>query len=175
MLFIWLIVIAFFIGVIYFFYKIIHDSIFKANEQHTNKIKFNTDKHSVMKHISGLPFPPNSSVEIYYNENEIYFLKDKQEISIKLEKIISMDECTGKNLKSEIASGAIAGKLLIGGATGAILGSIMSTTIYFVIVYKSNDETKSLIFDTALSGTFSNSLIKMFKSKSKQDNVRIEL
>lgn len=175
MFLIWLIVIAFFIGAIYFFYKIIHDSILKASEQRTNKIKFNAYKHSAMKHISGLPFPRNSSVEIYYNENEIYFLKDKQEISIRLEKIISMDVCTGKNLKSEITSGAIAGSLLIGGTTGAILGSIMATTVYFVIVYKSNNETKSLIFDTALSGTFSNSLIKMFKSKKDQKNIRIEL
>lgn len=168
---IYLIIVLIFAGFIYLVFKIFYNAITTTKQQHDNKLKYNAKKRASMKHISGLPLPINVYVEIYYNEDDIIFLKNNQEISIKTSKIIDMDVCTGKNLLSDVTSGAITGKLLFGGTTGATLGTIISTTIYFVISYKSNDENKTIILDTALSGTFANRLIKDFKSNYTSDTI----
>ena len=145
----------------------------KSNmETSEKKEQYKADIFCTFKHVEGLPLANGVDVEIYYSSEKITFLKEKQEISLLVSKIQSIDVVTGKDLKNQISSGAIAGKYIIGGTTGALIGAALSTTLYFVITYKSEDEYKFLILDTAYSTTYAYKIKKDFDMNN--DNAETE-
>ena len=93
-----------------------------------------------LMHGSGLPgVPGNAELFGYVLHDELVFIKDSQEFSIKRENIISVDSVAGKEFS---AGGAAVGYLAFG-LVGAALGA---STTYMVITFKSNDETKAVAF-----------------------------
>lgn len=128
-----------------------------------------------LKHISGLPLAEGVMVTMYYGPDKIVFKKDKQEISIAKNKITSIDGVTGKDIKSRQLSGAAAGKFILGGTAGAVIGSLVATTIYLVISYKSGEANKYVILDTAMSGSFYLNVQKDFARTNKVAPTSIEL
>lgn len=129
-----------------------------------------------LKHIDGLQLACGVTVDVFYGDNYITIKKDKQEFSLSYDKIVDIDCVTGKDIKSQQATGAIAGKMVLGGSAGAIIGALASTTTYLVISYKSNGEYKCLIFDTYVSGTFALKVVKNFKKSNENKQVEnIEL
>lgn len=138
--------------------------------------KYNAKLSADLKHIEGLPLPSGVAVKVFYSDKEIVFLKDNQEISISLNKVVSIDSTTGANLKSEVAGGAVAGKFILGGTMGAVIGSLAATTIYIVITYKSSEnERKYIILDTAYSGNFYTKIKKEFNLNCPKETEKIEL
>lgn len=130
--------------------------------------KYGAKFYSTLKHIEGLPIVGGVMVDVYYTPNKIIFIKDQQEIMVNTEKVKSVDVATGKDIKSQQATGAIAGNLILGGLTGALVGSLIATSTYLIITYESNDEVKSIILDTAASGTFALNVQKDFKKNLPQ-------
>lgn len=170
----WLIIIAIFVGVGYFFYKIFKTSFKRIGEIEKNKSDFNSKDHGTLKHISGLPLPKNVYVDVMYNDDKIIMKKDNTVISIAKSKVNSIDSTTGENIKNQ-AAGAVAGNYLIGGTGGAFIGAIIATKIYLVISYSSDGEDKYIILDEAESGFFSSRLIKNYKKTIVQEERNIEL
>jgi len=127
------------------------------------------------KHIEGLPIASGVGVWLFYSKNKIVFKKDKQEIILECEKIIDMDLCTGKTANSQIASGAIAGKYVIGGSGGAVIGSLLAANFYFIITYKKDDEKRFIVLDTAMAGTIPSKIIKHFKANHRRETEQIKL
>lgn len=144
----------------------------KVEEQ---KQKYNAVEHAELKHSSGLPFPQGVLIEVLYGSEKITFKKDEQTASIDSSKIRSIDVITGSELKKDVATGAIAGKYIIGGLAGAAVGALLSTSTYLVIGYESNGENKTILLDTALSGLFSGRMQKFYKDKITQIEKNIEL
>lgn len=130
---------------------------------------------STLKHIEGLPIAQGVPVEVYYGPEKVVFKKDKQEISIARSKITGIDCVTGKDIKSRQLAGAATGKYLLGGMTGAVIGSLAATTTYLVISYTSDGRDKYVMLDTAASGTFALKLQKDFKKHDTSAPSSIEL
>lgn len=128
-----------------------------------------------LKHTSGLPLAAGVMVTMYYGPEKIVFKKDKQIISISRDKVTSIDGVTGKDIKSKQLSGAAAGKFILGGAAGAVIGSLIATTIYLVISYVSNGECRYIILDTAMSGSFYLNVQKDFAKTNKSVPTSMEL
>ena len=139
------------------------------------KQKFNAVDCAELKHNSGLPFPEGVPVEVFYGKEKITFKKDEQIATVDYSKIRSIDVITGSELKKDVATGAIAGKYIIGGLAGAAVGALLATSTYLVIGYESNNENKTIILDTAMSGLFSNRIQKFYKENFKQIEKTIEL
>lgn len=137
--------------------------------------QYGATMNAQLKHISGLPLAEGVMVTMYYGPEKIVFKKDKQEISIAREKITSIDGVTGKDIKSRQISGAAAGKFIIGGTAGAVIGSLVATTIYLVISYTSGGENKYVILDTAMSGSFYLNVQKDFAKTNNVAPTSIEL
>ena len=112
---------------------------------------------------------------VYYGPEKVVFKKDKQEISIARSKITGIDCVTGKDIKSRQLAGAATGKYLLGGMTGAVIGSLAATTTYLVISYTSDGRDKYVMLDTAASGTFALKLQKDFKKHDTSAPSSIEL
>lgn len=161
---------AFFIGCGYLLYK----STLRIKEQSNEKKKYDPIQYAVLKHIDGLPLIQGSLVDVMYCEDKFVFVKDNQEISVSLDKVIDVDNVTGKDIKAQQAQGATAGALVFGGLSGAVIGSLAATTTYFVISYKSNDEIKSIIFDCS-SSFFGIKVKKHFKNNNSRGEETIEL
>ena len=173
-----LIFLLFFGGMIYLLYKSIVMSNNRKEKIEQQKEEFNAIERAELKHTSGLPFPEGVTVEVLYGSDKITFVKNDQTATINNEQIRSIDVITGKDLKSNIATGAIAGKFVLGGLAGAAIGALLSTSTYLVIGYESNNENKAVILDTAMSGMFSTKLQKFFKSNynsNDNDKKNIEL
>lgn len=137
-------------------------SVAKKKEQDSNAERFGTAMHSTLKHVDGLPIAQGTLVDVYYGPDKFVFTKDGQEFVVAREKITSVDVVTGKDLKSQQLGGAAAGKIILGGMSGAIIGTLIATTTYLVISYISNDETKFIILDPAASGLFMTKVQKDF-------------
>lgn len=131
--------------------------------------------NATLKHTEGLPFAPGALLDVYYGPERIVFKKDNQEVSVKREKITGIDVTTGKNIKTQQLAGAAAGKYILGGTTGAIIGSLVATTNYLVISYNSDGKAKFVILDTYMSGTFALKLQKDFANSNTSAPCSIEL
>jgi hypothetical protein len=138
-------------------------------------IKFSAIYTGLLKHIEGLPIASGTIIEFFYGKQKITFKKENQEISLENNKIVSMDLVLGKDVKSQATTGAIAGKYLLGGLGGAALGAILLTTIYFVILYKKDDENKTILLDTTGSDVPFKKILDDFKSSHQTKTQSIEL
>ncbi|MCD8208640.1 MAG: hypothetical protein LUD72_11935 [Bacteroidales bacterium] len=119
-----------------------------------------------LKHISGLPIPPNAEVDMYCCPNKFVFVGSNQEITVARTKVISVDRITGRGDPSKQMSDAAAGMLLFGVA-GAAIGAMSSGTTCLVITYKSNDENKFIVLDGTHCMNFVKKTIKEFSQGSK--------
>lgn len=171
---IWIVIIAIFAGVGYFFFKIFKTSFARIGEIEKNKSEFNSREHGTLKHFSGLPLPKNVYVDVMYNDDKIIIKKDNTVITVARDKILSIDSTSGENIRNQ-AAGAVAGNYLIGGTGGALIGAIISTKMYLVISYSSNGEDKYIILDEADSGFFSSRLINNYKKTAEHKERNIEL
>lgn len=170
-----IIVLVLAVYVAYAFYVFKKHSTAKKKTTEQRLSQYSATMSAQLKHTSGLPLAAGVPVTMYYGPDKIVFKKDKQEISISREKITSIDGVTGKDIKSKQLSGAAAGKFLLGGTAGAIIGSLAATTIYLVISYTSNGENKYIILDTAMSGSFYLNVQKDFAKTNKATPTSIEL
>ena len=168
-----------FLGFIGLMFWLIFKSFVKSNERkqmiEEQKQKFNAIERAELKHSSGLPFSEGVPVEVFYGKEKITFKKDEQIATIDYSKIRSIDVITGSELKKDVATGAIAGKYIIGGLAGAAVGALLATSTYLVIGYESNNENKTILLDTAMSGLFSNRMQKFYRENFKQTEKTIEL
>lgn len=130
---------------------------------------------ATLKHTEGLPIAKGVPVEVYYGPEKVVFKKDKQEISIARSKITGIDCVTGKDIKARQVAGAATGKYILGGMTGAVIGSLVATTTYLVISYTSDGKDKYVMLDTAASGTFALKVQKDFKQHDTSAPSSIEL
>lgn len=128
---------------------------------------------ATLKHTEGLPLAKGVLVDVYYGPEKILFKKDNQEIARS--KISDIDCVTGEAMKSQMTTGAVAGKYILGGLSGAVIGSLIATTIYLVISYTSDGSDKYVILDTAASGTFAHNVQKDFKQNDTSAPKSIEL
>lgn len=171
--FIIIIVLAAYLG--YVVYVLRKRSAAKKKAKEKRLSQYGATISAQLKHISGLPLAEGVMVTMYYGPEKIVFKKDKQEISIAREKITSIDGVTGKDIKSRQIAGAAAGKFIIGGTAGAVIGSLVATTIYLVISYTSGGKNKYVILDTAMSGSFYLNVQKDFAKTNKAAPTSIEL
>ena len=169
---IFLIAAGLFVGLLYFCF---YNGYKTSKEKKELKEKYDPIYTAQLKHTSGLPVTAGAIVKVIYCEDRFIFLKDKQEITVSRDKIKSVDCVTGKNLKTEQATGAAAGALVFGGLSGAVLGSLIATSTYLVINYESKDEPKSIILDTFASGLFAVKVSKDFKKNDDSPEEKIEL
>ncbi|MCM1231963.1 MAG: hypothetical protein NC489_17730 [Ruminococcus flavefaciens] len=153
---------VFVIGLSYVCYIGYKKSAAKKKEQDSNAEKFGADMYSTLKHVDGLPVAQGTLIDVYYGPDKFVFTKDGQEFVVAREKITGVDVVTGKDLKSQQLGGAAAGKIVFGGMSGAVIGTLIATTTYLVVSYISNDETKFIILDPAASGLFMSKVQKDF-------------
>jgi hypothetical protein len=149
------------------------------NKQQDSKekglIKYSAIYAGLIKHIEGLPVASGSVIEFFYGKKKVTFKKDNQEISLECEKIVSMDLVLGKDVKAQAATGAVAGKYLLGGLGGAAFGALLATTFYFVILYKKDDEIKTILLDSTGSDLPFKKILDDFKSNYHRETQKIEL
>lgn len=145
----------------------------KAAER--TKQRLGATMNTTLKHTDGLPLAKGVLVEVYYGPEKIVFKKDKQEISIARNKITGIDCVTGKDIKGQQLAGAATGKYVLGGMTGAVIGSLAATTTYLVVSYTSDNKDKYVILDTAASGMFALKVQKDFKQHDTSAPSSIEL
>lgn len=134
----------------------------KKKEQDSNAERFGAVMRSTLKHVDGLPIPQGTLIGVYYGPEKFVFTKDNQEFVVAREKITGVDVVTGKDLKSQQLDGAAAGKIIFGGMSGAVIGTLIATTTYLVVSYISEDKTNFIILDTAASGLFASKVQKDF-------------
>ena len=150
----------------------------KWNKQQDAKekglIKYQAIYTGTLKHIEGLPIASGSFIEFFYGKKKLTFKKDSQEIFLDRDKIISIDLVLGKDVKGQAAAGAVAGKYILGGLGGAALGAILTTTFYLVIIYKKDNENKTILLDTTGSSVPFKKILDDFKS-DHQKETKIEL
>ena len=137
--------------------------------------RFGATMNGTLKHIEGLPLASGVPVEVYYGAEKIVFKKDQHEISISRNKVTGIDVTTGKDIKMQQMAGATAGKFILGGMTGAVLGSLVATSTYLVISYTSDKENRYVILDTAASGMFALKVQKDFAKTNDAKRTTIEL
>ena len=173
--FIWIVVILIFIGAIYFFYSIISKSAKTAARQSKAKEELGSTINTTMIHVDGLPVAQDVSTEVYYCPDKIVFKASGQEITLNRDKIFSIDVSVGSNVAST-ATGAIAGKYIVGGLSGAVIGALVATKTYCIISYEKDGNNKFIVLDTGLSGTAASKMAKDFKSSSTSwETKKIEL
>lgn len=137
--------------------------------------KYDPIYHAMLKHTDGLPIAQGAETNTFYCEDKFVFVRDNKEVSVAMDKVLSVDWVTGKNLSSQQVTGAAAGALVFGGISGAVLGSLIATTYYLVITYKSNNEVKHIVMDCYLSGSFGSKVQKHFKENNCREEEKIEL
>ncbi len=147
----------------------------QQDEKERSLIKYSAAYAGLLKHIEGLPMTSGCIIEFFYGTKKITFKKDNQEISLECKKIISIDLVSGKDVKTQAAAGAVAGKYLIGGLGGATLGAILTTTIYLAILYKNEDENKTILLDTTGSDLPFRKILDDFKYSYQKETQKIEL
>lgn len=144
----------------------------KSNDQ---KRTYNASVNTAFQRVDGLSIASGSAVEVLYRNEKMTFLKGKQEISVLTSKIVDIDVVDGKNLKSQVASGAIAGKYIIGGTAGDLMGAALATTMYLVITYKSDNDYRFIVFDTGLNTHHAYKIKNEFKKNNNHEIQSIEL
>ncbi len=161
-------------GICYLWYKGFSNSLKISREKKLNEERFESKLSGRLKHISGLPIIEGVYVDIFYtNDDKIILKKEETIITLDCSKIRNIENSMGKNIKHKAISGAAAGKYLLGGTVGTIIGAMAATSVYLVITYEDNDETKFIIFDEM--GLFPRKLIKIFKENNVVEEKNIEL
>lgn len=175
-------VIADFIGLLLsggffcFFGFIIFISVKKINKTNKDIMEFKSFMNSRLGHIAGLPIARGVYIDIFCSKDKITFKKDNIVISLKCDKIKSVDIYNGSEVRQQAISGAAFGKILFGGTGGAVVGSLASITLYLAITYKDDsDETKFIIFDASSQGIFARKFVKTFNSNYLTERENIEL
>lgn len=168
-------ILAFLALMIFIAYKGYKKSSAGAKTKVNDKERFGATMNATLKHTEGLPIANGVPVEVFYGPDKFVFKKDNQEISVSRDKITSVDCVTGKDLKGQAAAGAVAGKYILGGMTGAVIGSLVATTTYLTISYVSGGENKFIVLDTYMSGTFALKVQKDFKQNNNAPTNSIEL
>ena len=167
--------IIFFI-ILFIFIGLIAGIVQSVKETTTNKreLKRNTETYrpisaARLKHITGLPLPQGSVVDVAYCPDKIVLVKETQNYTISKEKISYIEAVDGKTFQGQ-AQDAATGMLLLG-ATGAVLGALTSTSTYMTITFESKGETKCLVLDSNNNTAFVNDVVRMFKTyKNKGEN-----
>ena len=114
-------------------------------------------------------------IEMYYGKEKLYFIKDSQEISLDRSRVVSMDVCSGKDLKASSSSGAIGAGYLLGGVTGAAIGALAASGSYLVISYKKDDKSKFILLDVFGAAIPVMKLIRDFRETTVTAVEKIEL
>ena len=86
-----------------------------------------------------------------------------------------MDIVLGKDIKAQAATGAVAGKYLFGGLGGAAIGAMLATTFCLVILYKKDDEKKTILLDSTGSDLPFKKILNDFKNNHFNKTKKIEL
>ena len=172
--FVWLLIIGFGIGVVYFFYYILSRCAKTIKRQSVTKSRLGAYSHSAMLHVKGLPVAANVSTEIYDCNSRFVFFASGQEISLAKDKIMSIEVTTGSGI-GHTAAGAVAGKYILGGSTGALFGALAATKTYCVITYQKENKPSFIVLDTAMSGTFAHKLAKEFSQETSHTVKSVEL
>ena len=133
--------------------------------------KYSASIGGKFKHVDGLPLASGVVVDLFYGVENITFRKEQQEISLECSKIIDMDSILGKDAKAQAASGAVAGKLIGGGLTGAAIGALTALSVYFVVTYEKDEETRFILLEAAPE---TSKIIKDFKSRNRRETTKIE-
>jgi hypothetical protein len=153
-------------------------NLIKWNKQQEAKeeglIKYSAIYTGILKHVEGLPIAGGSFIEFFYGKKKLTFKKDNQEISLDRDKIISIDLVSGQDMKNQAATGAIAGKYLLGGLGGAALGVLLMATFYLVIIYEKDGENKTILLDSTGSSFPFKKMLDDFKS-DHQKEIKIDL
>lgn len=151
----------------------------KAKAQKKRKIaiekRLDATLSGVVKHISGLPVAKGVIIELYYGPKQIVFKKDGQEFVISRDKITNIDLVIQGNSGRKAMSGAAAGKYVLGGTTGAVVGSLSALVPNLVISYESDGKTKQITLDPSSSGTLFNKIEKDFKRTTPYERNTVEL
>jgi len=171
----YILVFAFAFGVFMLFYKSMKKSIQIQRSKENGLIKYSAIYAGLLKHIEGLPIASGSIIEFFYGKKNITFRKDNQEISLECNKINSMDLVLGKDVKTQATTGAIAGKYLLGGLGGAVIGAMLATTFYFIIAYNKDGESKTILLDSTGSDIPFKKILDDFKSNHQNETQKIEL
>ena len=162
-------------GVAWFFIANLKKWNKQQNSKKSGLIKYSAMYTGLLKHIEGLPLSSGCVIEFFYGRNNITFKKDNQEISLECNKITSMDIVLGKDIKSQVATGAVAGKYLLGGLGGAAIGAMLATTFYFVINYTKDGENKIVLLDSTGSDLPFKKILDDFKINYQTESKKIEL
>jgi len=128
-----------------------------------------------IKHFSGLPIASGAKIEVFIGNDKILFKKEGQEFLLDRSKVISVDYVQGKDANNQAMVGAIAGSMIVGGVSGAFLGSMLAKEYYLIFTYKSEGEIKFISLSTGGSNLPINKIISDFKSSGNQIEERIEL
>jgi len=86
-----------------------------------------------------------------------------------------MDIVLGKDIKSQVATRAVAGKYLLGGLGGAVIGAMLATTFYFVINYSKDGENRIVLLDSTGSDLPFKKMLDDFKINYQTESKKIEL
>lgn len=133
--------------------------------------------------FSGLNLPQNVMCNVVCLKSRIVIEANGQEFSLPAEKIIDVSVMTHKEIQKQYVSsigGAVAGAVLLG-PLGAVLGGsatkkqIATKNKYLIFTYKSQKETRYILFDVTRKATNANKFKKTFKDLKKNENVKIEL
>ena len=149
----------------------------KASGDHIKRSKkatdYGADFSAFVKHVSGLPIPSGIMVGIYCTKDRFIIRKDEQEIVLAADKIRSIDNVRGNDLKSQ-ASGAAAGALVFG-MTGAAIGALAGTSVYIIISYESDGELKAITLDPATNMSTGKKVAEYYRDITDKHTVTIEL
>ena len=149
-----------------------------AYDAHEKKNKlegnYNAIFYGTLKHISGLPIASDAAIEVCYCQDKFVFLNGKQEITLALDKVKSVD-CVTKNDLSKAMTGAAAGKYILGGLTGAVIGSITATDMCLIISYESSGENKLIALNQNTASGFGKKVENAFKNSSYYKETKIDL
>jgi hypothetical protein len=162
-------------GVAWFFMANLKKWNKQQDAKKTGLVKYSAIYTGPLRHIEGLPLSSGCIIEFFYGKNNITFKKDNQEISLECNKITSMDVVLGKNIKSQAVSGAIAGKFILGGLSGAAIGAMLATTFYFIINYTKDGENKTVLLDSTGSDLPFKKILDDFKNNHLTESKKIEL
>jgi hypothetical protein len=154
-------------GVLLLLWKIFAIAIKQIRKNKADERKYHYIFHGFFKHTEGLPLASGVDIEFFYCRDRVIFRKDAQEMSLACDKIMSIDVTSGENLKSQAATGAIAGKYLLGGLGGAVIGAALTASLYFVITYKYESELKFILLaipSIGGAGVSPYKIVKYFKA-----------
>lgn len=170
------IILAVFVALMLFIsYKGYKKSKAQKNRKEAISSRLGATMNGTLKHKSGLPFARGLAVEVFYCPDKFVFKKDGQEVSVSREKVTSVDVIIADGSARKALSGAATGKYVLGGKTGAAMGAATAISTQMVISYVSDGKSKSIVLDTAMSGTFATKVKKDFEKTNVIKRTTVEL